>query len=92
MVASYIYIGERIMYHEEYNTFIQLNLLRVYFVGGIEIQARGDHTDDCRNQSGGTGFGGGKEIFVTAPKPLIREAISFEPVPVQSTRQLHDGY
>ena len=25
------------MYHEEYNAFIQLNLLRVYFVGGTEI-------------------------------------------------------
>ena len=30
------------MYHEEYNTFIQLNLLRVYISLGAEI-GKGDH-------------------------------------------------
>ena len=58
-------IGERIMYHEEYNTFIQLNLLRVYIsYGGLKL-ARGDHFG-CQNQSGGPVLAGEPKFSLQA--------------------------
>ena len=63
------------MYHEEHNTFIQLDLLRVYFVGGTEI-GKGT-TFGCQNQSEGTGFGGGTEFFVTGLSFFVPKVFFF---------------